>query len=444
MAELKLDSSKIVGVIKPMHAVNNGPIRARNDQSRGNFDAYKAARIPFARNHDASHCATYGGPHCVDVANIFRDFNADPEDPANYDFLLTDILVQNTLDAGTETYYRLGASIEHWAKKYNTLPPPDFKKWAVICEHIIAHYNEGWADGHHHNIQYWEIWNEPDLDPDDSTNKRCWGGTAAEFYELFKITATHLKARFPNVKIGGPALAWRVGDWMDNFLAALTKDGEKTPMDFFSWHIYCIQPQQILDRAKIVREKLDAAGYTEAESILNEWNYVKGWGKEWFQYSVNTIHNLKGGAFTMSCMLASQNSSIDLLMYYDARPTPGFCGLFNIYDFSPMKPYYAFPMFADLYDLKNQVSCETDDPDVYAIAAKGEDGTLKTVVCYYQEDDEVKDAKTVILTDVAGDLTGMTCKIVDETRNLEDYEVKVSGNTVEIVLTPNSYVLLSK
>ena len=94
MAELKLDSSKIVGVIKPMHAVNNGPIRARSDQSRGNFDAYKAARIPFARNHDASHCATYGGPHCVDVANIFRDFNADPEDPANYDFLLTDILVQ--------------------------------------------------------------------------------------------------------------------------------------------------------------------------------------------------------------------------------------------------------------------------------------------------------------------------------------------------------------
>ena len=143
MAELKLDSSKIVGVIKPMHAVNNGPIRARSDQSRGNFDAYKAARIPFARNHDASHCATYGGPHCVDVANIFRDFNADPEDPANYDFLLTDILIQNTLDAGTETYYRLGASIEHWAKKYNTLPPPDFKKWAVICEHIIAHYNEG-------------------------------------------------------------------------------------------------------------------------------------------------------------------------------------------------------------------------------------------------------------------------------------------------------------
>ena len=101
-------------------------------------------------------------------------------------------------------------------------------------------------------------------------------------------------------------------------------------------------------------------------------------------------------------------------------------------------------MFADLYELKNQVSCETDDPDVYAIAAKGEDGTLKTVVCYYQEDDEVKDAKTVILTDAAGDLTGMTCKIVDETRNLEDYEVKVSGNTVEITLTPNSYVLLSK
>ena len=42
--------------------------------------------------------------------------------------------------AGTKVFYRLGHRIEHEVKKYGTLPPKDFKKWAVICEHIIRHY----------------------------------------------------------------------------------------------------------------------------------------------------------------------------------------------------------------------------------------------------------------------------------------------------------------
>ena len=99
--------------------------------------------------------------------------------------------------AGTKVFYRLGSKIEHWPKKYGTLPPKDFKKWAVICEHIIKHYNEGWANGFHKNIEYWEIWNEPNLDPDDSTHKRCWGGTKLQFFEFYDVAATHLKQCFP-------------------------------------------------------------------------------------------------------------------------------------------------------------------------------------------------------------------------------------------------------
>ena len=57
----------------------------------------------------------------------------------------------------TKVFYRLGSKIEHNRKKYGTLVPKDPHKWAVICEHIIRHYNEGWADGFHLNMQYWEI-----------------------------------------------------------------------------------------------------------------------------------------------------------------------------------------------------------------------------------------------------------------------------------------------
>ena len=122
------------------------------------------------------------------------------------------------------------------------------------------------------DIEYWEIWNEPDLDPDDSTHKRCWGGTAKQFYELYRITLEHLKGCFPHLKIGGPACAGVNPTWWNGLFAAL---GDVKP-DFFSWHVYGATVEKIQQRIRTARRLLDEAGLTECESILNEWNYVKG------------------------------------------------------------------------------------------------------------------------------------------------------------------------
>ena len=81
------------------------------------------------------------------------------------------LILATIINTGARVFYRLGASIEHWANKYGTGKPMDFDKWVDICEHIIMHYTEGWANGFFYDIAYWEIWNEPDLDPDDSKNK---------------------------------------------------------------------------------------------------------------------------------------------------------------------------------------------------------------------------------------------------------------------------------
>jgi hypothetical protein len=59
-------------------------------------------------------------------------------------------------------------------------------------------------------------------------------GTKEEFFEFFKVAVTHLKARFPNLKIGGPAMAKPIG-WMEFFIPACAK--EKVPLDFYSWDL---------------------------------------------------------------------------------------------------------------------------------------------------------------------------------------------------------------
>ena len=380
---MRVDFAQKCGSVKPMHAVNNGPVyKFAEDQRITNIDSYRAAGIPYARTHDASFCATYGGEHTVDIHAIFPDFDADANDPASYDFILTDEYLKVIEFAGTRTFYRLGCKIEHWKKKYGTLPPKDFHKWAVICEHIIRHYTEGWADGFRMDIEYWEIWNEPDLDPDDSDHKRCWGGTKAQFFELYDIAAKHLKKCFPHLRIGGPALAGNL-EWADEFLAQL-----KAPLDFFSWHIYAAVPEKVIERAEKVRAMLDKHGFQNTESILNEWNYVRGWtGEDWL-YSLRMEKSIKGAAFIAATMAESQKSSIDMLMYYDARPS-GMNGMFCT-DFicDCLKGYYPFRMFNELYKLGESVQVENGE-NIYGTAACS-DKKAAVMLTHYNDDDSAQ------------------------------------------------------
>ncbi len=379
---ITVNFAKKTGKMRPMHCTNNGPVyKFAADQRITNLDAFKEAGIPYARTHDASFYSTYGGEHTVDVHAIFPNFDKDPENPESYDFRLTDDYLKTMELAGVKPFYRLGSKIEHWPKKYGTLPPKDFQKWAVICEHIIRHYNYGWADGFQMGIEYWEIWNEPDLDADDSPNKRTWGGTKKQFFEFYHVAASYLKKCFPELKIGGPAIAgnW---EWAREFLEQLT-----APLDFFSWHIYTADPRAVSERVAFARELLDQTGHAEAESILNEWNYVQGWEGDTWIYSLRSEKGLKGAAFTASVMSLCQYEKLDLLMYYDARP----CGMNGLFDTDipsdKLKGYYPFPMFNRLYRLGESVEVSAEDTDCFVCAASnGSEAAL--MASYFNNDDQ--------------------------------------------------------
>jgi hypothetical protein len=288
MVNVTVATQETVGRIKPMHAVNNGPIIARREQTRGNDAAFAAAGIPYARTHDSSFLSAYGGEHTVDIQAIFPDFDADVNDPASYDFAVTDNYLRQIQSVGTKIFYRLGSKIEHGIKKYNIFPPKDFQKWAEICEHIIAHYTEGWANGFHWDIAYWEIWNEPDLDADcvPVENRRCWCGTARQFYELYRTVACHLRQRFPKIRIGayGARGFYSLNrldateemktyvPFMQQFFSYITAEATAAPLDFFTWSCYTSNPEELAMHIKYARTYLDSAGLRRTRSIICEYN----------------------------------------------------------------------------------------------------------------------------------------------------------------------------
>ena len=436
---ITFDPKQKLGKIKPMNAVNNGPAGSRG---RGNMELWKAAAIPYARNHDASFCASYGGEHIVDIHAIFPDFSKDPNDPASYDFKLTDEYLQRIQDAGTKVFYRLGSKIEHKSKKYGTKVPPDFKKWAVICEHIIRHYTEGWANGFKWDIEYWEIWNEPDF-PIQKNGSSTWQGTEKQFFELYRVAAIHLKKCFPKLKIGGPAVM-SISSWSNRFLAAMTAGGKRVPLDFFSWHGYANDPRIVKTQIIAARRLLDEAGYTKAESILNEWNYVRGWSGDQFSYTVRTIIGLKGAAYAASVMCAGQDAPLDMLMYYDARPCT-FNGLFGLYNYEPLKTYYVFLAWSKLAKLGRQIAVDTQEKKgIYAVGAS--DG-MKTgvLISRYFEEDKLPADLPVKLSSKKGSLCGAKLYLIDETHNLAEipYRTDKDGNLF-FDMKANTIVYLEK
>ncbi len=378
---LYADFTKPIKPIRPLHGFNNA---ARQTDYGPVLPGFLALRPPVVRLHDAAY--PYGGGHYVDVNNIFRDFGADPNDEAAYDFTLTDLYIEPLVQNGIEVMYRLGCTIEHAPKKYNVFPPADFRKWADICEHIVRHYNRGWANGHTWGVKYWEIWNEPDgLDPHIEPNgPPNWQGTARQYYELYRVTANHLKERHPDILVGGYSSCyilgrfenggWREGDtsFFTDFLKYISDPATKAPLDFFTWHGYLgNRGVRKIDREyAFVNDTLNAFGFTKTLRIDAEWNCcVCDADTPDFRtrYYVN-MRNEKGASHMAAALCEMQRCGVDMAMFYDAQLWKEYGPLFHVPSLEPTPAYRAFRLFSHLYGLGAEYEC-AQDGDIYSLAA---------------------------------------------------------------------------
>ena len=440
---MQFDFNSVQGRMKPVHGVNNA---ARQTDYGPLLPAFADLRPPFSRLHDTG--GPYGGCRYVDIANVFPDFSADPEDPAAYDFTLTDCYLRPLVEAGIRVMYRLGTTIEHEPKKYRIYAPADPEKWADVAEHIVRHYNDGWADGFRWDIGYWEIWNEPDgLNPACEPNG-CpnWIGTAEEYYRLYSITANRIKRLHPEVKVGGYSSCyilgkfengrWEAGDasYFTDFLQYISAPETKAPLDFFTWHGYL--GKQYLEKigieSRFVDETLNRYGFTETERIDAEWNInicdVETDDRR-TQYYIN-YRNEKGASHCAAALFEMQRCPVDAAMYYETQLWKAYGCLFHVPSLAPTKTYYAFRQFGELYGLGGWCGCEREG-FVYACAAT--DG--KTDIAAFANIGETPAAVSLELTGCHG--TRAVVSLCDGDRDFTAvYEGAVPGS---LTLPPFSF-----
>jgi len=271
-----------------------------------------------------------------------------------------------------------------------------------------------------------------------------WTGTREQYYELYRVAANHLKQKFPGIKVGGYAGCGfyalnREGmndfyksfiPYFLDFLKFITTPETAAPLDFYSWHLYTIDPQEIMLHANYVDEKLKEYGLEKAESIFNEWNFTDWCDPDRW----DNMKEMPGATFVASAFCLMQKSPIDKAMYYDALPTRTYCGLYYFPSQKVTKTYYSFKAFNELHKLGTAVDCSSDEKEgIYVCAAK---------------DDASRGAVLIVNRNAVGqsvqlEITGMASKpksqILDKSRLLENADCFEDG---ALSLPPQSIVLL--
>lgn len=190
------------------------------------------------------------GIHYVRAHGILMDdpsvYTEDAAGHPRYDFTKVDKLYDMVRADGLKPFVELSfmpsalAAQPHapaiYAYRGSSSPPRDYAKWqalvAALARHLIDRYGR-------EEVESWpfEVWNEPDL----GGNPLFWSGTRDDYFRLYDYAAAGLKSVDPNLKVGGPVVAFT--SFQEPFLRHITTEnyatgGHSVPFDFLDMHNY--------------------------------------------------------------------------------------------------------------------------------------------------------------------------------------------------------------
>ena len=451
--DVSVNPDRIIGRIKHLNGGNLGPVMNYAYHPEGNlYPEFSALNIPLTRLHDAPW--ENPGMHLVDIPQIFPIPTADPEKAENYYFAQTDDYIRDFIDAGTPVMYRLGVSIEHGRRRYFLDPPQDADRWIQICANIIRHLNYGKWNGHHFNIQYWEIWNEPcnwDCDKDGRpVLPKMWNGSLEEFNAFYCKTSAALKKMFPELKFGGPSHGVTKGN-IEPFLTACRDSG--APLDFYSWHCYSDDVEWYSQQVSDVRRIVDSFGFTQTELHLNEWHYHPRYPDAYYlemsvaeqrafqaAYFADT-KGLTSAAFIGAVQTAWQDVPLDMGGYYTLGTSSSY-GIFTEHC-ENTKSYYGMKAFGEIVRYPKRFQVQADKP-VYVLGGCNDAGENAVLISAYRSGTGV--VRLHFRNDAGGpvSLSGLRVWVLDAEHDLESVAPELKDGVLQLEVTGESAVFLIK
>ena len=355
--------------IQPLLGINIGPIPAGAPTNADLTDAYHTAGVTMIRTHD------YYGP--LDMATMYPDQDANPLDPASYNFTESDRVFAAILAGGFEPYLRLGDSWNN-GRGYppaNPRAPMNPENWAQAAVEVTRHYLE-MSQQAGVQMRYVEIWNEPD-------GAKFWDGTSEEFYSLFDATTRALKQEFPNLLVGGPGFtpAGALSQKGQTFVRGLLDYARdhQTPFDFLSWHMYSNDPQAYFNAAQFYRTELDARGFESVTMHVTEWNTQTKNLKADITAEEARLGGRGAAILTAAWIALQQNGVTESMVYRGPDPALDASTFYGIFyaDGRPKRAALAFTLWSEFTKYSQAINITFSEPNgLWILAGQNENGEV--------------------------------------------------------------------
>lgn len=296
------------GTIKSFQGAHYDPGEAGSATSK----AYIELGVDMVRTHDID--GTQGDGRGIIYNLVPKYFDTDDEvdlnDPSSYDFEELDKVIDNILATGSEVYFRFGAS----QNDDNKFPEEGTEEWTqflqdltTMAEHIVMHYDFGWDDGYYNTLDYFEIWNEPDL-------QDFWPNTANQYYEMYNSVSKAVEKLDPTLPIGGPTLTTlNDDDGIEESFIKYVKEND-CPLDFYAYHFYpsnnC-DPYDYSRWAYHLHSILEDYGYGDVPMMLSEYGTVL------FNPNAFSMADSAEASYLASLMMYMQDTPVEKANIYN-------------------------------------------------------------------------------------------------------------------------------
>ena len=159
-----------------------------------------------------------------------------------------------------------------YSNYFSDKEPVSWEEWERLLYNIVKHYPE---------VEYWELFNEPDIGGGGTAPGHLPPGTYLNYYRHF---VSAVKKINPGAKVGGPTVAFVGKPIFRKFLEGCAK--ENLPLNFVSWHLYSISPLRIGKTVSYTKNLL-AQYNLRCETIIDEWNMPLHYKSSYAEYGRN-------------------------------------------------------------------------------------------------------------------------------------------------------------
>jgi xylan 1,4-beta-xylosidase len=288
-------------------------------------------------------------------------------------FLYVDTVFDAMLDRGVRPFVELsfmpaklasGSKTIFWYRG-NTTPPNKMAQWGELVGALAKHCVERYGLK---EVASWnfEVWNEPNIG--------FWSGTQAEYFELYRQSATALKGVDKGLRVGGPATAEAA--WVGDLLAYCAE--QQVPIDFVSSHVYPDDPQKVVfgegvhhPYEEVIPKALEKM---QAEIAASKHKQIPLYLTEWSSQNPAFIaHTIKG---TVGLADILSYWTFDNVFEELGTPRVFMNGTFGLLGMRgvPRQSYHAFTLLHQLGDVELQ--SESDS----VLATRRKDGAIAVLL----------------------------------------------------------------